>query len=68
VLAGVEGDDGVVQRKVAHGDDPVLLPLHELLRLHNDDSSIGGLPCLLLLLCPSLASSAVDWGGESLVG
>jgi hypothetical protein len=34
MLAGVEGDDSTVQRKqrkVAHGDDPVRLPLHELL-------------------------------------
>jgi hypothetical protein len=38
VLAGVEGDDGAVQRKqrkVARGDDPVRLPLHELLRIRD---------------------------------
>jgi NAD kinase len=38
VLAGVVGDDGALQRKqrkVACGDVPVRLPLHEQLRLRN---------------------------------
>jgi hypothetical protein len=53
VLVSVEGGDGAVQRKqrkAARGDDPVQLPLHERLRLRNDDDSTGGLPYLLLLL------------------
>jgi hypothetical protein len=32
------------------GDDPIRLPLHEQLWLHDDDDSTGELPRLLLLL------------------
>jgi hypothetical protein len=52
VFVGVEGDGGAVRRKhrkKARGDDPVRLPLHERLRLRDDDGSTDGLPCLLLL-------------------
>jgi hypothetical protein len=63
---------GMVQRKqgkAARGDDPVRLPLHELLQLCDDNGSTGGLPRLLLLLSPSfLTSPETDWGGESAVG
>jgi hypothetical protein len=49
----MEGDDNAEQRKAARGDDPVRLPLHELLQLCDDDGSTGRLPRLLLLLSAS---------------
>jgi hypothetical protein len=39
-----------VRKKATRGNDPVRLPLHERLRLRDDDGSTGELPCLLLLL------------------
>jgi hypothetical protein len=45
------------QRKAARGDNPVRLPLHELLLLCDDDGSTSGLPRLLLLLSPSFLTS-----------
>jgi hypothetical protein len=71
VLVGVEGGDDAVQRKqrkAAPGDDPVQLPLHERLRLRDDDDSTGGLPCLLLLLSILLDAIGIILGRGNPVG
>jgi hypothetical protein len=71
-LAGMEEDDGVVQRgqrKVARGDVPVRLLPGRLRLGEGRRAPTDGLPRFLLLLSPFfLTSPAADWGGESPTG